>query len=151
MRGLDSQFSIGIESQASRYHVERVKIRWIKGPELHVGWLKTCEWRAENAFWFPGVIWGHILSQRVALLFFAMTGRLSPMVTIKPSRLLPLIHWYIPGKKLEKIKVTSYQFYFGIRILIQFPRLIRGEFFFSILSSNNFSNFVTKTERKRES
>lgn len=25
-----------------------------QGLELHVGWLKTCEWRVENAFWFPG-------------------------------------------------------------------------------------------------
>lgn len=85
---------------------------------------------------------------RVALLFFAMTGRLSPMVTIKPSRLVPLIHWYIPGKKLGKVKVTPYQFYFGIRISIQFPRLIR--IFFSILSFNNFSKQRQRGKRERE-
>lgn len=36
-RGLDSQFSIGVGSQASRYCVERVKIRWIKGSNCMSG------------------------------------------------------------------------------------------------------------------
>lgn len=149
MRGLDSQFSIGIGSQASRYRMERVKIRWIKGSNCMSGDWKLVSDGLRMHSGSRGDMATYIIP-RVALLFFAMTGRLSPMVTIKPLRLVSLIHWYIPGKKLGKIKVTPYQFYFGIRISFQFLRLIRRGFFFFFHSSNNFSNFVTKSERKRE-